>query len=686
MKKIFQKTIDEIKSLSSKPEIIHLITKMGVILLVIIILFFQDLTTIFNDALKNDTTNYILAVPFIFAYLIYRKKEMLKVTIQIKSYTITQTTKHLPLIVGTLLSSIALLLYWYGSYTFTPLEYHILVLPILVSGLILILFNPQTLRQLAFPVAFLLFLIPPPSETLYGIGATLSGVSSEIAYTIVNVLGIPSTFTTEYGNPIITIVRANGLSIDFAVDIACSGIYSLIGFLVFAVFIAYIIRGKFWKRLVLILVGIPIIFSFNLIRITSILLIGYQFGEALALEVFHLLGGWALIFFGTLLLLLISEKILKLPIFQKIARCPKCLHNQIEDRFCFECGRLIKAKTTTLTKNDLIKITAIIIGTILISSIQAPVVSLSQNPTLTINTPSGQQEPTTILPELEGYELKFLYRDLVFEQRAHQDMAVAYLYIPENKNNKPIYVSLEIASTIFVLHRWETCLIRWPVKEGLEARATQIELKDYQLVDNPPLIGRYFVFEMHATNETQAVLYWYETATFIVNSTSQQKHVKISLVIYPEENEELNSIEKQLLTNAKKIAQNWQPIKTWSPIALYISLNGNNLITVPIVILITVVVFYFYDTTKQKRTNFQTYKKLSKPNQEIIDTILETQKTTIPTLNAILITYKNRTGNSIDKKDLLQRISEIEKTGLIKSEIVSNQDVPIQTWRTNIIS
>lgn len=686
MKKIFQKIIDEIKSLSSKPETITLITKIGVILLVIIILFFQDLTTIFNDALESESTNYILIVPFMFAYLIYRKKEMLNVTIQTKNHQITKTTKHVPLIVGTLLSTIALLLYWYGSYTFTPLEYHILVLPILMAGLILILFNPQTLRQLAFPVVFLLFLIPPPSEIIYGLGATLSNLSSETSYTIVNALGIPSTFTTEYGNPIITIARANGATIDFAVDIACSGIYSIIGFLIFAVFIAYIIRGKLWKRLTLILIGLPIIYAFNLLRITSILLIGYQFGEALALQVFHLLGGWALIFFGTLLLLLISEKIIKLQIIQKTVKCPKfSLHNTVE-RFCPECGRIIKPKTTNLTRNDLIKIATIILSVILLSSIQAPVVSLSQNPTLTINTPSGQQEPTTILPELEGYKLNFLYRDLLFEQRANQDMSVAYFYNPENKTNKQIYVTLEIASSISLLHRWENCLINWRVKQGFEAKATQIELKDYQLVDNPPLIGRYFAFTTHATNITQAVLYWYETATFIVNSTSQQEHVKISMIIYPEDNDDWNSIENQLLTNAKKIAQNWQPIKTWSPIALYLSSNGNNLVAVPIVILIAVIIFYFYDTTKQKRTNFQTYKKLSKPNQEIIDTILETQKTTIPTLNAIFVTYKNRTGNSIDKKDLLQRISEIEKTGAIKSEIVSNQDVPIQTWRTNIIS
>jgi exosortase/archaeosortase family protein len=48
------------------------------------------------------------------------------------------------------------------------------------------------------------------------------------------------------------------------VDIACSGIYSLIGFVVFSAFIAYIIRESPKKKLATLLMGIPLIVALNI--------------------------------------------------------------------------------------------------------------------------------------------------------------------------------------------------------------------------------------------------------------------------------------------------------------------------------------------------------------------------------------------------------------------------------------
>lgn len=681
------------KKTSAKPESLPsltaktmpLVIKTAVIVFAIATVFFQDLVLIFNDALKSETTSYVLAAPFIFGYLIYRKRKMLRAVIPLKGQTPTKKTKHLPTIVGILLSTIAMLLYWYGSYTFTPLEYHMSALPIFAAGLILILFNPQTLRQLVFPIIFLLFLIPPPSEILYGLGATLSIISSEASYVAVNALGIPSTLSSEYGNPTIMITRPNGATIPFSVDIACSGVYSLIGFLIFAVFIAYMIRDKPWKKLALFLVGIPLIYLLNIIRITSILLIGYHYGQETALEIFHLLGGWILIFLGTLLLLTISEKIFKMKIFASPSeKCAKC-NPETERSFCFACGKILKPKSLRLSRNDVMKIAAITLSVVLVMSIQAPVFALTQSPAIVlITTPSGQQVSTNILPEISGYKLDFVYRDTNFEETAKQDMSLAYLYTPVNQPNEPVWVTIEIASTRSSMHGWETCLITWPLTHERQPRVTQIELKDIQLVKNPPIFSRYFVFQYKATNETQAVLYWRETATFAVESTSQQKHVKISLIAYPDNLEDLTSLENQLLVYATTIANYWQPIKTWSQIALLVSQEGAYLAAITTALLTAVIILYALETRKQRKSNAKAYQKLSKPNKQIIDIVLETQKTTTPTLSAIVTTYKNRTGEPIEEEELLHRISEAEKTGIIKSDIASNQDTPTQIWKTQM--
>lgn len=661
--------------------------KIAVAIAAIIALFSQDLTILFNDAFQSESTSHLLAIPFLFAYLIYRKRKMLRAVIPLENRNQPKETRHLPLIAGILLSITAILLYWHGSHTFTPLEYHMLALPIFAAGLTLILFNPQTLRQLAFPIAFLAFLVPPPSEILYALGATLSIISSEASNAIVNTVGIPSTITSEYGNPTIIITRPDGTTIPFSVDIACSGIYGLIGFLVFAVFVAYIIRDKPWKKLALILLGIPLIYLLNIVRITIILILGYHYGEVLALQVFHLLGGWILIFLGTLLLLLISEKIFKTQIFASPAeKCSQCNPKpQSNQGFCLACGRILNPANITFHKLYVVKIAAITASVILLMSIQAPVFALSERAIVITNTSYGQQVSTEILPrEVLNYNLSFWYRDTQFEIKAKQDMSLIYLYSPMNQSKEPIWVTLEIASARSSLHRWEVCLIAWPISKGYQPKVAQIELKDVQLTQNPPIISRYFAFQYQKTNETQVVLYWYESATFTVNATSQQKHVKISLITYPESLEDLPNVETQMVALATAITSYWQPIKTWSQITMLISQNGINFAAISSTMVAVIIFLYTLETKKQRKANTNVYQKLSKPNRQIISMLHETESQTIPTLNNIATTYKKTTGKPIDKKQLLRKLSEIEKTGIIKNSIANKKDEPLQVWKTQM--
>jgi exosortase len=662
---------------------LSLAIKIVAMLATTIVLFSQDLTILFSDAVQNETTSYLLAMPFLFAYLIYRKRKMLRAVIPLGDKNQPREKRYLPTISGILLSVTAILLYWHGSYTFTPLEYHMIALPLFAAGLTLIIFNLQTFRQLAFPIAFLVFLMPPPTEFLYNIGATLSVVSSEASNAIVNTFGIPSTIISEYGNPTIIITQPDGTVIPFTVDIACSGIYALIGFLIFAVFVAYIIRDKLWKKLALILIGVPLIYSLNIVRITIILTLGYHFGEDLALQIFHLLGGWILIFFGTLLLLMISERMFKTQIFAKPSdKCLQCNpKSQSSDSFCSACGRILNPGNISIDKIDVVKIASIAISVILLMSIQVPVFALTEaSPIVIVDTPSGQQFSTGILPEISNYNLSFWYRDTQFEIRAKEDFSLVYLYMPVNESKEPIWVTIEIAPTRSSLHAWETCLITWPTTHGGQAKVTQIELKDVQLTENPPIISRYFVFNYTLTEETQAILYWYESSKFTINSTVEQKYVKISLIAYPENTEDLPNIENQLLTMAVQVANYWQPIKTWSQVTMLISQNGANFALATTALLITIIFYYVLETRRQKKANGNAYQKLSKQNKQIIDIVQQTEKTSLPTLRNIATTYEKTIGKRINNDQLLKKLSEIENTGIVKSYIANKQDEPVNAW------
>ena len=101
----------------------------------ITILFFrQDFLILFIDALGSETNSHILAIPPLIIYLIYRKRKVLKIAVTFEKKG-SRETKHLPTTIGVLLLTIAVLIYWYGSYTFTPLEFHVGTLPIFIAGL-----------------------------------------------------------------------------------------------------------------------------------------------------------------------------------------------------------------------------------------------------------------------------------------------------------------------------------------------------------------------------------------------------------------------------------------------------------------------------------------------------------------------------------------------------------------------
>jgi len=676
---------------------------------VTIALFFQDLMLVFTDAMQSDTTSHILAIPILFAYLLYRKRKMLKAVVPLENQNQPKNTRYLSPIIGLLLCTTAVLLYWHGSYTFTPLEYHLIALPIFLAGLILVIFNPQTLRQLAFPIAFLFFLTPPPSEILYYVGAALQTLSAEASTAIANLLRVPSTFTNIDGSPTIILTRPDSTTLTFTVDIACSGIYSLIGFLIFIIFVAYITRDKLWKKTALFLVGLPLVCSLNILRITIMILMGYYYGEDTALQAFHLFGGWVLIFIGTLLLLIIAEKAFKIQIFASATgKCQQCNqpNPQPSQNFCTACGRILRPQNIKLNKIDVFKLSAIVIAVILLVSVQAPVFALNANsiqatgdrPWIVMNTPSGPQlrellpdENTSDYIRSANYSMSFVYRDTAFEALAKQDMSLIYMYTPMNTSDTTsnrteyfVWATVEIGTATSSLHRWETCLITWPLARGSQAKAVQIELKDIQLIENPLIISRYFVFNQTSTNETQAVLYWFESATFSNNGSGQQKKMKISLITYPENMADIPQIENDLTALAKAITGYWQPVKTWSQITTIISQDGGNLAIVTTTLIAAITIFILFETRRQRKTNRKVYEKLSEPNKQIIDMVKKTEKTARPTLNSVVTTYQNATKQSISEDQLLEKLLELESTGTIRSTVANVQDQPVQTWKTQI--
>lgn len=668
------------------------IVSSSAVILASLIFYWQDFSILFNEALQSDLASHILVMPFLLAYLVYRKRKMLRAVVSLDSSTHTRRDVLIREIVGAMLCFLAFFLYWHGSRTFYPLEYHMVSLPLFVTGCILLLFNTETLKVLALPIAFLLFLIPPPFQTVYAAGTTLSTFSSQAAYNVLKTIGLPVSLETQYETSLIILGKPEGTPLTFAINIACAGIYSLIGYTIFATFVAYITRGNIWKKTTVFFIGFPLIYALNIIRIIITVMIGNQYGMDAAVQTFHLLGGPVLIFLGTLILILSSEKILKIRISTtkpKPTTCPNCDQDVKKNRnFCVACGKLLKYINVNISKRTLLKTVALLVGISFIVNLQVPVFALTEGPAqVFIQSAKGEQPATTqVFPQIPNYTLQFLYRDEKFEEIAQRDLALVYAYIPTNQSGKTIWVALEIGRSQSVYHAWEGSLITWPQVQGQQPIAKQLDLRDVELLQNPPIIGRFFAFQPTGSDDAiQVILYWFENAFVDTGSSVEPKYVKMSLIAFTKNPDGYAKVEDMLLPFGKIIINHWQPVKAWPSIVMFIASQGNVFIPLIITLLAIILTIQILLKQKQKESNLQAYNKLRLKDEKLILLAVHqaTQKDK-PVGNTIASAYHKLAGKTIEIDLLHSKLEEAEEVGFVKKDVINQGDEPIIVWKSLI--
>jgi len=669
--------------------------KVVAIASVTLIIYWQDLIIIWTDALKSDMTNYILAIPFLLVFMLYRKRKVLKAVVQWeKSEAPSIGAFGIEELIGLAMCLSAFFLYAYGSYTFNPLEYHLFSLPFFVAGCTLFLFNYQTIKVLIFPIAFLFLLIPLPAKTMYAAGSQLSVLTSNVVYGLLKAFGLPVKLSSAYETPAIIIQNSSGQPIPFAIDIACAGIYSLLGFTVFAFFLAYITNGPARKKLGLFLTGFLLIYGLNIVRVTILVLVGYQWGLDAAIGLLHTTGGFVLIFLGTLFMLLLGERALKIEFFGAKIRsqpCPICEQNHQEnENFCSLCGRFLDSIKVNITKKDIWKIMVLLIIGVIIVNLSLPAFVLTNKNFMEI---TGTKETQQFLPTIPGYEPQFLYRNTQFEKWSQQDASLVYTYYPNNQSYAPIWIGIEIADSYSKVHRWEICLVTYPAPSEV---VTSLELKDVQILENPPLVGRFFVFRPIRSNLTQAVLYWYGKAAFKSGSGWGLKYVKTSIIASVDtfvktgeisNPDEYSELEKKLLSVAQSIASFWEPAKDWSIVVLSFAKWGLALSTIAIIVPVAI---YVTKTWQKRKNNIQLYKQLTwyssfqeeeKQTKKIVDILAKNGKSTGA---AIAKSFQKLTGKPIEISNFFKKLRYAEEYGLIKRDIINREDEPFLVWKSQI--
>lgn len=170
-----------------------------------------------------------------------------------------------------------------------------LSLLILMSGIVIFLAGCQTLRSIAFPMGYLVFMIPLPAIIYYQMTFPLQLLASRLGASGLVAVGI---HTIREGNLLIL------PNCTLNVVEACSGIRSLLSLMAAVVAYGYLSEPQTWKRVALAVASIPIAIATNGLRLVTTGVLSFFFGPTVDSGVVHLalgLGFFVLAFLSVLL-------------------------------------------------------------------------------------------------------------------------------------------------------------------------------------------------------------------------------------------------------------------------------------------------------------------------------------------------------------------------------------------------
>jgi exosortase len=167
----------------------------------------------------------------------------------------------------------------------------------MIAGALLYVAGWRVLWCLAFPLAYLLLMIPLPQVVFNPVAFRLQLLAAQVATDTLQLLDVP---VYREGN----IIHLAQVSLD--VERACSGIRSLISLLAIGIPLAYVIEQKTWTRALIMVMVVPIAIAANVARVTVTGILAHYVSIETALGVFHTVGGFAVFMLGATLLLLFS--------------------------------------------------------------------------------------------------------------------------------------------------------------------------------------------------------------------------------------------------------------------------------------------------------------------------------------------------------------------------------------------
>jgi exosortase C (VPDSG-CTERM-specific) len=249
------------------------------IAILLVLAFAQPLLTLIKYAAGSQLDSYILLVPFVSAYLLYLRRDQLP-----KNYDI-----DLPLTIVSFAGGLVLLLFSYWLHSVEGGQDDNGSLVLLISSFLCCLaaggfffLGRSWMRAAAFPLGYLIFMVPMPDAMADALETASKYASAEIANLLFHLSGVPFVrLGLVFQLPNITIEVAQ----------ACSGIRSSWVLFMTSILAANLFLKTPWRRFALVACVIPLAILRNGFRILVIGLLCVNVGPQMIHSIIHRRGG-----------------------------------------------------------------------------------------------------------------------------------------------------------------------------------------------------------------------------------------------------------------------------------------------------------------------------------------------------------------------------------------------------------
>lgn len=240
------------------------------------IMAYAPLKALYFSPATREYYSHIVLIPLVSMYLLYQERRKI---FQETAYSFR---------VGGLLSLIGVLLFFWGTFSGLTLNQNDAAAIIVFSavlffnGAFILCYGQRAYGVALFPMLFLLFMIPVPSEVMDGIIYTLQVGSTEFTNLLLMASGVP--YVREG-----FVFNLPSISVEVAKQ--CSGIRSSMALFITAIVAGHLFLRSGWKKTILALAAFPIAMFKNGIRIVTLTLLGAYVDPRILQSDLHREGG-----------------------------------------------------------------------------------------------------------------------------------------------------------------------------------------------------------------------------------------------------------------------------------------------------------------------------------------------------------------------------------------------------------